>query len=203
MKKYLPLVVGASLALSACATIDPNLSPEQAYEKKVSNFKKLEWLIGTDAARRYIDDPRKPYVAVDNKKITLADQSRYQFDVRKYEYLGEETDGLIYAVIKDRATNSYKAGYLYPNGAVAIPFNFGHTNKDHLSSRAFFHGYAAVINHAADAQIYREEGAAHRPDQYAIIDKRGNFVVKYRAYVDIQKYPYDNYFTALYIDENG
>lgn len=59
------------------------------------------------------------------------------------------------------------------------------TNKDHLSSRAFFHGYAAVINHAADAQIYRKEGAAHRSDQYAIIDKRGNFVVKYRAYVDI------------------
>lgn len=63
MKKYFPLGLGVPPTLSSCATIDPNLSPEQVYEKKVSNF--------------------------------------------------------------------------------------GHTNKDHLSSRAFFHGYVAVINFTA------------------------------------------------------
>lgn len=198
------LLCGAITAafLTGCATTQP-MTDEQKTQRQVSNFKKLEWLIGTDGARRYMDDPNKPYVRVDNKKVTAADQARYKFNVSAYEYLGEESDGLIYAVKKDPRDGTYKAGYLYPNGKVAIPFNFGHTNKDHISSRAFFYGHAAVINISKSGQIYREEGASHPTDQYAIIDKNGNFAVQYTAYTDIQKYPHDNYFTALYIDEKG
>lgn len=73
MKKYLPRGLGVPPTLLSCATINPNLPPEQVYEKKVSNF--------------------------------------------------------------------------------------GHTNKDHLSSREFFHGYAAVINFTA---LYIDENGQKR-----------------------------------------
>lgn len=202
MTKILAMIVMASL-LSACATTSLDATPEQVYDKQLSNFKKLEWLIGTDSARRFLEDPRRPYIAVDNQPVTPDDQAKYSFDTRIYDYLGEPSDGLIYAVIKDPRDDTYKAGYLYPDGRVAIPFRFGHTNKDHLSSRAFLNGHAAVINYAKDAQIYREEGASHPVDQYAIIDQQGNFIVQYTAYTDIQRYPGDTTYTALYIDETG
>lgn len=202
MTKILTMILAASL-LSACATTAADLTPEQAYDKQLSNFKKLEWLIGTDSARRFMEDPRRPYIPVNNQRVTAADQARYGFDTSIYDYLGEESDGLIYAVIQDPRDDTYRAGYLYPDGRVAIPFRFGHTNKDHLSSRAFLNGHAAVINYASDAQIYREEGASHPADQYAIIDQHGKFIVQYTAYTDIQRYPGDSSYTALYIDEAG
>lgn len=203
MKKLLPLAMLSALTLSACATTNPSITPEQQHAKKVSTFKKLEWLVGTDGARRFMDDPNRPYVPVNNKKVSESDVSRYNFDTSIYEYLGEESEGLIYAVIKEPVTGSYKAGYLYPNGKVAIPFNFGHTNRDHLSSRAFFGGWATVLNYDPVGQDFREAGAQYRNDQYAIIDKSGRFKVQYTAYTDIQKLPYDNFFTAWYIDEKG
>ncbi len=202
MTKILALILSASL-LGACATTTADITPEQAYDKQLSNFKRLEWLIGTDSARRYLEDPRRPYIPVDNKPVTPADQAKYGFDTRIYDYLGEESDGLIYAVIKDPRDDTYRSGYLFADGRVAIPFRFGHTNKDHLSSRAFFNGHAAVINYAKDAQIYREEGASHPADQYAIIDQHGQFIIQYTAYTDIQRYPGDTTYTAQYIDETG
>lgn len=202
MKKSVLATALVATFLTGCATTS-GLTDEQKQQRQLSTFKKLEWLIGTDAARKYIDDPTKPYIKVDNKKASEVDKSRYNFDISPYEYIDGESDGLIYAVIKDKKDGTYRSGYLNSDGKVVIPFKFGHTNKDHMSSRSFYNGHAAVINYSKAAQVYREEGASHPTDEYALIDTKGNFIVQFKAYTDIQRYPGDTAYTALYIDEKG
>lgn len=209
MKKILLTALLSAIAVTGCATTSTQkqapveLTPGEVLAKQEKNYKRLVWLLGEESAKRFMDDPNKPFTEVNNKKVTQADQSKYGFDVSIYDYLGEPSGGLIYAVILDPRDNTYKSGYLRTNGEVYIPFKFGHTNKDHLESRQFIGGLASVINPSTAAQIYREEGASHPDDQYAIIDHTGSQLVKYTAYLDIQKYPGDNYFTAIYIDEKG
>lgn len=209
MKKILLTTLLSAIAITGCATTSAQkqapveLTPGEVLEKQEKNYKRMVWLLGEQGAKRFMDDPNKPFTEVNNKKVTKADQSKYSFDVSIYEYLGEPSGGLIYAVILDPRDNTYKSGYLRTNGEVYIPFKFGHTNKDHLESRQFIGGLASVINPSKAAQVYREEGASHPDDKYAIIDHTGLQLVKYTAYIDIQKYPGDNYFTAIYIDEKG
>lgn len=201
MKQAILISAVTASILTGCATTGA-ISPEQKTQKKAQNFKRLEWLLGTETAQFFMDNPNRPVIIVDNKKLTPADQKKYKFDISPYEYLGDLSYGVYYAVKKDKDGN-YRSGYIDENGKTVIPFKFGHTNKDTLASRQYTGGYASVINYEPSAQIYREEGAPHPKDQYAIIDWSGTAVVGYGAYSDIQRYPEDNYFTAFYIDEKG
>ncbi len=108
----------------------------------------------------------------------------YKFDLSPYIYVGEPSEGLIFAVKKFTTyEEGFLAGYLDLQGNVVHEFNFGLMTSVDPRHHDFYNGLAMVskYNPRAYADHVKLSGDP-LTDRIGLIDTRGNFVVPYDKY---------------------
>lgn len=108
----------------------------------------------------------------------------YKFDLSPYIYVGEPSEGLIFAVKKFTTyEEGFLAGYLDLQGNVVHEFNFGLMTSVDPRQHDFYNGLAVVskYNPRAYSDHVKLSGDP-LTDRIGLMDTKGNFVIPYDKY---------------------
>lgn len=168
LKKSIFTMLASAVLLSGCATISDTSTKHITKHQPVGQPHFLYEIFGTqDGAHRANYMP-----------------GTYKFDLSPYIYVGEPSNGLIFAVKKFTTyEEGFLAGYLDLQGNVVHEFNFGLMTSVDPRQHDFYNGLAMVskYNPRAYADHVKLSGDP-LTDRIGLIDTKGNFVVPYDKY---------------------